>query len=114
VILPPPEADAREVAARLRDGEGQPLLGGALTDLVEPLDAVDRLARHADGPLPADAAGFALDIVIRSSTPLQGRSAREAAAMFAATAQYAREVIHAFNATRVRGAGPKMERGLTP
>jgi transposase len=28
---------------------------------------------------------------------VQGRSAAEAAAMFAATAQYAREVIHAFN-----------------
>lgn len=28
---------------------------------------------------------------------MQGRSAAEAAAMFAATAQYAREVIHAFN-----------------
>ena len=34
--------------------------------------------------------------------------------MFAATAQYAREVIHAFNDKGVRGAGPKMERGPTP
>jgi transposase len=45
---------------------------------------------------------------------MQGRSAGEAAAMFAATATYAREVIHAFNEKGVRGAGPKMERGPTP
>lgn len=42
---------------------------------------------------------------------VQGRSASEAAAMFAATAQYAREVIHAFNTRGSRrwtqnGAGP--------
>jgi transposase len=42
---------------------------------------------------------------------VQGRSAAEAAAMFAATAQYAREVIHAFNEKGFalwtqNGAGP--------
>jgi transposase len=46
----------------------------------------------------------------------QGRSAAEAAAMFAATAQYAREVIHAFNDqgfAALDPTGPKMERGPT-
>ena len=47
-------------------------------------------------------------IVLASS---QGRSAGDAAAMFAATAQYAREVIHAFNEQGFVALDPKMERG---
>lgn len=38
---------------------------------------------------------------------VQGRSATEAAAMFAATAQYAREVIHAFNQQGFAALDPK-------
>ena len=38
---------------------------------------------------------------------MQGRSAGEAAGMFAATAQYAREVIHAFNAEGFAALDPK-------
>jgi transposase len=52
--------------------------------------------------------------IVLAST--QGRSAAEAAAMFAATAQYAREVIHAFNDqgfAALDPTGPKMERGPT-
>jgi hypothetical protein len=45
---------------------------------------------------------------------VQGRTAAEAAAMFAATPQYAREVIHAFNDKGVRSSGPNMERGPSP
>jgi hypothetical protein len=41
---------------------------------------------------------------------VQGRSAAEPAAMFAATPQYGQEVIHAFN-DKGFAAGPKMERG---
>lgn len=42
---------------------------------------------------------------------VQGRSATEAAAMFAATAQYAREVIHAFNEKGFAGLDPKWSGG---
>lgn len=41
---------------------------------------------------------------------VQGRSATEAAVMFAASPQYVREVIHAFNEQGSRRR-PKMERG---
>jgi transposase len=41
----------------------------------------------------------------------QGRSAAEAAAMFAATAQYAREVIHAFNDQGFAALDPKWSGG---
>ncbi|WP_460515333.1 IS630 family transposase [Flindersiella endophytica] len=41
----------------------------------------------------------------------QGRSATEAAAMFAATAQYAREVIHAFNQQGFAALDPKWSGG---
>jgi transposase len=51
---------------------------------------------------------------------LQGRTSAEAAGMYAATAQYAREVIHAFNtqgfAARRRGAARRwrwIDRGRT-
>jgi DNA-directed RNA polymerase specialized sigma24 family protein len=44
---------------------------------------------------------------------VQGRSAGEIAAMFAATEGYMREVIHAFRRVRVRGAVPKTERRPT-
>jgi len=37
----------------------------------------------------------------------QGRSAAEAGAMFAASAQYAREVIHAFNESGFAALGPE-------
>lgn len=42
---------------------------------------------------------------------LQGRSAAEAAAMFAATAEYAREVIHAFNTSGFAALDPKWSGG---
>ncbi|MGH3670551.1 MAG: helix-turn-helix domain-containing protein, partial [Pseudonocardiaceae bacterium] len=42
---------------------------------------------------------------------VQGRSASEAAAMFAATAQYAREVIHAFNDQGFAALNPKWSGG---
>jgi transposase len=42
---------------------------------------------------------------------VQGRSAAEAAAMFAATAQYAREVIHAFNDSGFAALDPKWSGG---
>jgi transposase len=42
---------------------------------------------------------------------VQGRSAAEAAAMFAATAQYAREVIHAFNQQGFAALDPKWSGG---
>jgi transposase len=42
---------------------------------------------------------------------VQGRSAAEAAAMFAATAQYAREVIHAFNDKGFAALDPKWRGG---
>ena len=45
---------------------------------------------------------------------LQGRSAAEAAAMFAATAQYAREVIHAFNDKGFAALDPKWSGGRPP
>ena len=45
---------------------------------------------------------------------VQGRSAAEAAAMFAASLQYAREVIHAFNEKGFAALDPTMERGPTP
>jgi transposase len=47
--------------------------------------------------------------IVLAST--QGRSASEAAAMFAATAQYAREVIHAFNAEGFAALDPKWSGG---
>ncbi|WP_019872990.1 IS630 family transposase [Sporichthya polymorpha] len=47
-------------------------------------------------------------IVLASS---QGRSAADAAGMFAATAQYAREVIHAFNAQGFAALDPKWSGG---
>jgi transposase len=50
-------------------------------------------------------------IVLASS---QGRSATEAAAMFAATAAYAREVIHAFNAEGFAALDPKWSGGRPP
>src|SRR5829696_765724 len=42
---------------------------------------------------------------------VQGRSAGEAAAMFAATPQYAREVIHAFNESGFAALDPKWSGG---
>ena len=42
---------------------------------------------------------------------MQGRSPAEAAAMFAATAQYAREVIHAFNEQGFAALDPKWSGG---
>src|SRR3954451_2822906 len=45
---------------------------------------------------------------------VQGRSAAEAAAMFAATAQYAREVIHAFNDHGFAALDPKWSGGRPP
>ena len=45
---------------------------------------------------------------------VQGRSAAEAAAMFAATAQYAREVIHAFNEQGFAALDPKWSGGRPP
>src|SRR6188472_4715217 len=42
---------------------------------------------------------------------VQGRSAAEAAGMFAATAQYAREVIHAFNTQGFAALDPKWSQG---
>ena len=42
---------------------------------------------------------------------VQGRSAADAAAMFAATAQYAREVIHAFNEKGFAALDPKWSGG---
>src|SRR5690606_10532166 len=45
---------------------------------------------------------------------VQGRSAAEAAAMFAATAQYAREVIHAFNQQGFAALDPKWSGGRPP
>lgn len=42
---------------------------------------------------------------------MQGRTAAEAAGMFAATAQYAREVIHAFNAQGFAALDPKWSGG---
>lgn len=45
---------------------------------------------------------------------VQGRSAGEAAAMFAATAQYAREVIHAFNQQGFAALDPKWSGGRPP
>jgi transposase len=47
--------------------------------------------------------------IVLAST--QGRSATEAGAMFAATAQYAREVIHAFNAQGFAALDPKWSGG---
>lgn len=47
--------------------------------------------------------------IVLAST--QGRSASEAAAMFAATAQYAREVIHAFNEQGFAALDPKWSGG---
>lgn len=44
----------------------------------------------------------------------QGRSAADAAAMFAATAQYAREVIHAFNEQGFAALDPKWSGGRPP
>ena len=62
-IVEPPEADAREVSARLRAGPVDHALQVALADLVDGLDVVDRLARSAGGPLPLDTARHALDVV---------------------------------------------------
>jgi transposase len=45
---------------------------------------------------------------------VQGRSAADAAAMFAATAQYAREVIHAFNQQGFAALDPKWSGGRPP
>lgn len=45
---------------------------------------------------------------------VQGRSATDAAAMFAATAQYAREVIHAFNQLGFAALDPKWSGGRPP
>src|SRR3954464_14377140 len=45
---------------------------------------------------------------------MQGRSPAEAAAMFAATAQYAREVIHAFNQQGFAALDPKWSGGRPP
>lgn len=45
---------------------------------------------------------------------VQGRSASEAAGMFAATAQYAREVIHAFNERGFAALDPKWSGGRPP
>src|SRR4029079_12905736 len=45
---------------------------------------------------------------------MQGSSPAEAAAMFAATAQYAREVIHAFNAHGFAALDPKWSGGRAP
>ncbi|MGE0298570.1 IS630 family transposase [Pseudonocardia sp.] len=45
---------------------------------------------------------------------MQGRTATEAAAMFAATAQYAREVIHAFNDKGLAALDPKWSGGRPP
>jgi transposase len=42
---------------------------------------------------------------------VQGRTATEAAQMFAAKPHYAREVIHAFNDKGFAALDPKMERG---
>jgi hypothetical protein len=42
---------------------------------------------------------------------VQGRTAGEAAAMFAARAQYAREVIHAFSAHGFAALDPKWSGG---
>src|SRR5215217_4223517 len=42
---------------------------------------------------------------------VQGRSAAEAAAMFAASAQYVREVIHAFNESGFAALDPKWSGG---
>src|SRR3954453_19406083 len=50
--------------------------------------------------------------IVLAST--QGRSAAEAAAMFAATAQYAREVIHAFNDQGFAALDPKWSGGRPP
>src|SRR4051812_29071001 len=47
--------------------------------------------------------------IVLAST--QGRSAADAAAMFAMTAAYAREVIHAFNAEGVAALDPKWSGG---
>jgi transposase len=47
--------------------------------------------------------------IVLAST--QGRSATDAAAMFAATAAYAREVIHAFNDQGFAALDPQVERG---
>ena len=44
---------------------------------------------------------------------VQGRSAADAAAMFAASAAYAREVIHAFNEQGFAALDPQVERGPT-
>ena len=49
--------------------------------------------------------------IVLAST--QGRSAGDAAAMFAMTAAYAREVIHAFNERGFAALDPQVERGST-
>ncbi|WP_307871857.1 helix-turn-helix domain-containing protein [Micromonospora sp. U21] len=43
----------------------------------------------------------------------QGQPAPDIAHLLAASEDYVRDVIHAFNDGGVRGAGPKMERGRT-
>lgn len=63
-----------------------------------------KITRTARDRIRLRRAGIVLALV-------QGRSAVEAAAMFAATAQYAREVIHAFNKKGFAALDPKMERG---
>lgn len=50
--------------------------------------------------------------IVLAST--QGRSASDAAAMFAVTAAYAREVIHAFNAQGFAALDPKWSGGRPP
>lgn len=63
-----------------------------------------RIARTARDRVRLRRAGIVLASV-------QGRSAAEAAAMFAATAQYAREVIHAFNEQGFAALDPKWSGG---
>ncbi|WP_255695242.1 helix-turn-helix domain-containing protein [Actinomycetospora soli] len=50
--------------------------------------------------------------IVLAST--QGRSASDAAAMFAMTAAYGREVIHAFNAQGFAALDPKWSGGREP
>ena len=60
---------------------------------------------HVDGVGSGSAASGGIVLAA-----LMGRSAAEAAAMFAASAQYELEVIHAFNESRFAALDPKMER----
>jgi transposase len=66
-----------------------------------------RIARTARDRVRLRRAGIVLASV-------QGRSAVEAAAMFAAKPQYAREVIHAFNEKGFAALDPKWSGGRTP